>query len=447
MLATIRGIIRVRLVTDPSAASKRNRHTTAASGCAQRRVASARSTAHSYARSTISRSRTKTGDSKPPHRGGQALRGACGRSSRTAARSSGRCRPAWATSCSHPLRGARSEACASSSSTGWRTCGLARAGVDRRGRWRSTCRPRRAAASPTSRSSTCAACRAGRRSRTGSSSWTARAARGALEFESHWDRRAAAARRCRSRRDFDLVVLAVGAGAVPRTCARSSSTRARTWRDMVTTASRSPRRRSNSGSRRTWRASAGRGGQTNLAGFVEPFDTWADMPQLIREESFPMPVKPRLLLQRAARGHPRATCRSPRTCAGGATRCGRTPSASSSATWPPVARKADAADVSAGASVPPTRTRVAAGRVEHRLAVLPANVDPSDRYTLSLPGSCERAISPLDHTFDNLTIAGDWTDCGFNEGCVEAAVMSGRLAAHAIAMSPALEQIVGFDHP
>jgi hypothetical protein len=78
---------------------------------------------------------------------------------------------------------------------------------------------------------------------------------------------------------------------------------------------------------------------------------------------------------------------------------------------------------------------------------LTANVNPSDRYTLSLPGSLEHRISPLDRTFDNLTIAGDWTDCSFNEGCVEAAIMSGRLAAHAVSGFPALEEIVGFDHP
>ena len=48
---------------------------------------------------------------------------------------------------------------------------------------------------------------------------------------------------------------------------------------------------------------------------------------------------------------------------------------------------------------------------------------------------------------DNLTIAGDWTDCGVNTGCVEAAVISGRLAAHAIAKSPELADIIGYDHP
>jgi hypothetical protein len=76
-----------------------------------------------------------------------------------------------------------------------------------------------------------------------------------------------------------------------------------------------------------------------------------------------------------------------------------------------------------------------------------ANVDPSDRYTLTLPGTARYRISPLDRTYDNLTIAGDWTDCGFISGCVEAAVMSGRLAAHALSGLPALVEITGFDHP
>jgi predicted NAD/FAD-dependent oxidoreductase len=76
-----------------------------------------------------------------------------------------------------------------------------------------------------------------------------------------------------------------------------------------------------------------------------------------------------------------------------------------------------------------------------------ANVSPSERYVLSLPGTQKYRISPLDNTYDNLTIAGDWTMCGLDAGCVEAAVISGRLAAHAISSSPALEDIVAYDHP
>jgi uncharacterized protein with NAD-binding domain and iron-sulfur cluster len=87
------------------------------------------------------------------------------------------------------------------------------------------------------------------------------------------------------------------------------------------------------------------------------------------------------------------------------------------------------------------------GTARFRTQYWTANVNPSDRYTLALPGSSRYRISPLDPTYDNLTVCGDWTDCGFNGGCVEAAVMSGQLAAHALSRRPALEDIVGFDHP
>ena len=41
--------------------------------------------------------------------------------------------------------------------------------------------------------------------------------------------------------------------------------------------------------------------------------------------------------------------------------------------------------------------------------------------------------SPPDATgFANLAVAGDWTACGFDAGCVEAATRSGVLAARAI---------------
>lgn len=75
------------------------------------------------------------------------------------------------------------------------------------------------------------------------------------------------------------------------------------------------------------------------------------------------------------------------------------------------------------------------------------NIEGSERYTQSLPGGAACRISPLDTGFVNMTIAGDWTDCGFNGGCIEAAVMSGLLAAHAISGCGDLNHIVGYHHP
>lgn len=77
-----------------------------------------------------------------------------------------------------------------------------------------------------------------------------------------------------------------------------------------------------------------------------------------------------------------------------------------------------------------------------------ANWEASDRYTLSLPGSIKHRISPLDPSVANMAVAGDWTASGLDAGCVEAAVMSGMLAALAITDDqPKFETIVGYDHP
>jgi len=72
----------------------------------------------------------------------------------------------------------------------------------------------------------------------------------------------------------------------------------------------------------------------------------------------------------------------------------------------------------------------------------------SERYTPALAGSIRHRISPLERWVDNMTIAGDWTACGLDSGCVEAAVMSGLLAAVAVTgEETAIKSIVGYHHP
>jgi glycine/D-amino acid oxidase-like deaminating enzyme len=55
-------------------------------------------------------------------------------------------------------------------------------------------------------------------------------------------------------------------------------------------------------------------------------------------------------------------------------------------------------------------------------------------------------LSRPEHS-DNLNAACDWTLFGLDSGRVESAATSGRLAAHMISSSPALEDIVDYDHP
>ena len=50
----------------------------------------------------------------------------------------------------------------------------------------------------------------------------------------------------------------------------------------------------------------------------------------------------------------------------------------------------------------------------------------------SLPGTDQHRLRPDDSGYANLMLAGDWTDCGLNAGCLEAATRSGVIAARAI---------------
>ncbi len=60
------------------------------------------------------------------------------------------------------------------------------------------------------------------------------------------------------------------------------------------------------------------------------------------------------------------------------------------------------------------------------------NMYGSERYVLSVTGSVFKRLAPDESGFENLFLAGDWTRCGLNAGCVEAATMSGIAAASAV---------------
>jgi uncharacterized protein with NAD-binding domain and iron-sulfur cluster len=76
-----------------------------------------------------------------------------------------------------------------------------------------------------------------------------------------------------------------------------------------------------------------------------------------------------------------------------------------------------------------------------------ANVDPSDRYVQSLPGSGDARIRPDESGWSNLFLAGDWTDCGLNVGCIEAAAVSGLQAANAVLERERWDEISGYWEP
>jgi len=64
------------------------------------------------------------------------------------------------------------------------------------------------------------------------------------------------------------------------------------------------------------------------------------------------------------------------------------------------------------------------------------NIDPSELYVLTLPGSTRYRLTSWDSRFSNLILAGDWTLTEINLGCVEAAVQSGKMASYALTGQP-----------
>ena len=76
-----------------------------------------------------------------------------------------------------------------------------------------------------------------------------------------------------------------------------------------------------------------------------------------------------------------------------------------------------------------------------------ANWAATERYVLTLPDSVQYRLPARGTRFSNLVLAGDWTKNGFDAGCLEAAVTSGRLAAQAICGLPRSDDIPGVNGP
>jgi hypothetical protein len=69
------------------------------------------------------------------------------------------------------------------------------------------------------------------------------------------------------------------------------------------------------------------------------------------------------------------------------------------------------------------------------------NIDPGERYVLSVKGSTPYRLRSDDSGFSNLYLAGDWTYTCINAGCVEAATISALQTSRAICGYPS--EIIG----
>jgi uncharacterized protein with NAD-binding domain and iron-sulfur cluster len=231
--------------------------------------------------------------------------------------------------------------------------------------------------------------------------------------------------------DYDVLVFGISLGMVPFVCRELLDDR-REWRAMVDHVKTTATQAVQLWLREDELALGWPYPGTTVSAYEQPLHTWAAMPQLIDVECWPADERPGAI----------------------AYFCGTL-----GAPFPP--------DGDARAYVAEQRARVRANAielVEKRLAhLLPgsseggsfrwellcgrnghsgvdaidtqlylANIDPSDRYVGCAPGSNAYRLRPDESGYDNLVLAGDWTDNGLNAGCIEAATISGLQAANAV---------------
>ncbi|HKY16707.1 MAG TPA: NAD(P)-binding protein [Microthrixaceae bacterium] len=240
--------------------------------------------------------------------------------------------------------------------------------------------------------------------------------------------------------DFDDVVLAMSIGMVPLTCARLVERDPR-WAEMVrrvgTVATQSFQLWMRESDAELGLPATG----VTLTGGRKPFDTTASMSHLIDVEQWPHEDRPKSIVyfcstlderDIAGEAHPDDGVH------------GRAVHFLDHLVEP----------VLPGATTPDGfRWEVLCGEADRAgsdrfdTQYWTANVDPSDRYVQSLPGSGRARIRPDDSGWSNLALAGDWTDCGLNVGCIEAATVSGLQAANALLDRDRWDAISGYWEP
>ena len=243
-------------------------------------------------------------------------------------------------------------------------------------------------------------------------------------LESHWDATpGTGTETLTAGEDFDVAVLAVSLGMVPHVAGELVAADDR-WRAMVdgvaTVATHAAQLWFGATEHDLgWQGEAG----VTLTGFGDSFDTWASMSHLLPREGWPAAGPASL-----------------------AYLCGAMPDTDPASGREVVREKLSRfLDEEAGDLWPGATSAAGfrwdllwdkagrSGRDRLDGQYYRANLDPSDRYVQSLPGSGRHRLAPGRSGFANLAIAGDWTACGLDAGCVEAATRSGIQAARAIA--------------
>jgi uncharacterized protein with NAD-binding domain and iron-sulfur cluster len=238
--------------------------------------------------------------------------------------------------------------------------------------------------------------------------------------------------------DFDLVVLGISLGAHKYICQELMAASPR-WKTMVENVGLVRTQGLQLWMNRTLLEAGWQNARGILSGYVEPFDTWSDMSDLIARERWPMSatVKQIAYFCNAIPDDPLRPFDDPAYPA--AERLRVVESARGFLDGPLLSILPAAEDPANPGHFNDAFLVNCANDPAQKVfdtQFFRCNIDPSELYVLSLPGSAKYRLQSHDSDFANLYLAGDWTFTDLNIGCIEAAVISARMASRAICGRP-----------
>jgi uncharacterized protein with NAD-binding domain and iron-sulfur cluster len=283
-----------------------------------------------------------------------------------------------------------------------------------------------------------------------------------IDLESYWSAWQPVGRRqLQAGRDYDRIVFAISIGAVPYLCKELLAQR-QEWRDMVAHVTTAQTQ-----TMQLWfnRSTAEMGCDIEFenehdtvigATYVNPLDGQVDFTHLLKWETWPASDRPKSLWYFSGlmadygtpppftdtdyprRQHERVKYQCIQYLQ--ASIAPLLPKATTNQVHPP----GDPMGLDFSLLHAHDETNAGTGVQRFEQQFWRANIDPTERYVLSPPGSTKYRLKAWGSGFDNLVLAGDWIYTGLNVGSVEGTVMGGRLASFAISDSPTLDKIIGY---
>jgi len=240
----------------------------------------------------------------------------------------------------------------------------------------------------------------------------------------------------RSGEDYDLLVLGTSLAEVQRLCPGFAEKLPR-WRAMFDTMVTVPTAAAQLWMNRSLEELGWTHGAVPIDAGPEPMDVWADRSDILPRERWPADGAPRSLhylcgpLPDRWSAAPSTDPSVPATALAAATTLTRDwLDAYAGALWP--------ASVPAGAGAGGFDWQLlrdpagSTGAARLGAQFIRANIDPTERYVLSVAGSTATRLPADGSGLANLVLAGDWTHSDWNAGCIEAAVTTGINAARAV---------------